>query len=98
VAVHRAVIRCGGKDEYTGENLEWRLVGTYDNAQSKAKGAPYKRKFRSMPTVDHVQGEDGRPASLDDLRICSWELNDAKGDLSLQQFKALCRKVLRSKR
>ena len=93
-AIHTAVIRCRGLDEYTGQPLDWAAVGTWDNGEAEEKGAPYKRLFRNMPTVDHVQGADGRPESLHDLRICSWEVNDAKGDLSFEQFEALCRRVL----
>ncbi len=92
--IHAAVLRCGGLDEYTGETLDWGLVGTYNNNESETKGAPYKRQFRRLPTIDHVHGDDGRPESLDDLRVCSWEINDAKGDLSMGQFEALCRRVL----
>jgi hypothetical protein len=92
-----AVIRCGGRDEYTGERLDWEKIGTWNNSEAQKRGAPYKRLFRHMPTVDHAHEEDGLPRSLDDIRICSWEINDAKGDLSLEQFEALCRRVLNHK-
>lgn len=94
VAIHEAVERCKGVDEYTGDPLDWSLLGTYDNDTSKALGAKYKRKHRHQPTVDHIHAEDGRPITLHDLRICSWEVNDAKGDLSLPELEALCRKFL----
>lgn len=93
-AIHQAVIRSGGVDEYTGDDLDWSLIGTYNNAMSKAEGSAYKKRFRRMPSVDHVHGDDHRPHGVDDLRICSWELNDAKADLSWDAFVALCRKVV----
>jgi hypothetical protein len=31
VAIHAAVVRSGGMDEYTGLLLRWNLIGTYDN-------------------------------------------------------------------
>lgn len=35
-AIHSAVVRSGGRDEYTGEMLDWHLVSTYANEASKA--------------------------------------------------------------
>ncbi len=93
-AIHAAVLRSGGLDEYTGEALDWSIIGVWSNEEAGARGAPYKREHRRKPTVDHQHGEDGRPLSLDDLRICSWEVNDAKGDLSFAAFEELCRKVI----
>jgi hypothetical protein len=93
-AIHAAVSRCGAVCEYTGESLAWKTIGTWNNEAAQVGGAAYKRKFARMPTVDHVHGEDGRPLSLGDLRITSWELNDAKGDLSFDQFVALCRRIV----
>jgi hypothetical protein len=37
IAIHEAVIRSGGHDHYTGEELCWSLVGQYSNEESKAK-------------------------------------------------------------
>jgi hypothetical protein len=37
IAIHQAVIRSGGRDHYTGEPLNWSLVGHYSNEESKAK-------------------------------------------------------------
>lgn len=94
VAIHLAVSRCAAVCEYRGEAFDWTIIGIWSNSAAQAGGAPYKRKFARMPTVDHVHGVDGRPTSLGDLRVISWELNDAKGDLSFEQFETLCRRVV----
>ena len=93
-AIHTAVERCEGVCEYTGESLHWHLIGTWNNDEARTGGAPYKRKFAGMPTVDHVHGADGRPISLGDLKVTSWSLNDAKGDMALDQFLTLCHRVV----
>jgi hypothetical protein len=54
IAIHAAVQRSTGMDEYTGLALDWALVSTYDNLLSKAGGRVYKRGFGNLPTVDHV--------------------------------------------
>ena len=92
--IHKAVLRSGGTDEYTGDLLDWSLIGVWSNEEASARGAAYKRKHSRKPTVDHIHDEDGRPLALDDLRICSWALNDAKGDLSFADFESLCRRVI----
>jgi hypothetical protein len=41
-AIHDAVLKSGGRDAYTGELLNWSLIGTYDNTQSQALRRAYK--------------------------------------------------------
>jgi hypothetical protein len=89
-AIHNAVCVSGGKDAYTGEQLDWHLISTYDNDESKQGRREYKARFALLPTVDHV-GDGTGPV---DFKICAWRTNDAKGDLSLEEFVALCSKVL----
>lgn len=91
VEIHRAVIESEGRDCYTGEQLNWSLISTYENERSKAEGRRYKATFALLPTVDHVADGLG-PA---EFKICSWRTNDAKHDLSLPEFISLCEKVLR---
>lgn len=93
-AIHNAVCVSEGKDAYTGEQLDWHLVSTYDNDESKQGQRGYKARFALLPTVDHV-GDGTGPA---DFKICAWRTNDAKGDLSLEEFLALCEKVLSNNR
>lgn len=89
--IHRAVGESNDRDCYTGEKLDWSLISTYDNKQSKSGGRRYKATFALLPTVDHVSDGLG-PA---DFKICSWRTNDAKHDLTLPEFIELCEKVIR---
>jgi hypothetical protein len=97
VVIHNAVVAQGSHDPYTGEKLDWSLVGKYDNSLSKKRGAEYKRRFRLLPTVDHVLDEMGRPEfdseGMPVMVICSWCINDSKNDLSEKEFFALCGQV-----
>lgn len=89
-AIHTAVCVSGGRDSYTGEQLDWHLISRYHNEESKQGRREYKAKFALLPTVDHVGDGTGRA----DFKICAWRTNDAKGDLSLDEFVALCKRVL----
>lgn len=94
LAIHRAVIESDGRDFYTVEPLDWSLISTYENEQSKSDGRRYKATLTLRPTVDHVNDGLG-PA---DFKICSWRTNSAKNDLTLPEFLELCEKVLRHAR
>ncbi len=89
-AIHEAVLRQGQSDAYTGEALNWKLISTYDNKKAKERGRKYKKRFGDMPSVDHVG--DGLGSA--DFCICSWRTNDCKSDLDLEEFIALCQKVV----
>jgi hypothetical protein len=91
IEIHRAVIESEGRDCYTGELLNWSLISTYENDQSKLDGRQYKATFALLPTVDHVN-EGTSPA---DFKIFSWRANSAKNDLTLPEFLELCEKVTR---
>lgn len=90
VAIHRAVLHCGGRDSYTGELLDWSLLCKYSNAESEAGGRRYKAAFALLPSVDHV----GDGLSGADFNICAWRTNDAKNDLAHEDFVTLCRRVV----
>jgi hypothetical protein len=90
VAIHQAVIASAGLDAYTGLPLRWDLISRYDNEESKRGGRKYKAVFGDLPTADHV-GDGLGPA---DFRICAWRTNDAKSDLTHEEFVELCRAVL----
>jgi hypothetical protein len=90
-AIHAAVLNSKGKDAYTGEQLNWSLIGKYNNEESKKGRHGYKAGFALLPTVDHLSAE----ATEASFRICSWRTNDAKNDLSLEAFIELCQKVLK---
>ncbi len=90
-AIHAAVILSNGYDSYTGEKLDWHLISTYRNEESKAGRHGYKSRFALLPTVDHIDAG----ATESSFRICAWRTNDAKNDLSLEHFIELCDKVVR---
>ncbi|SMN10522.1 hypothetical protein SPBRAN_615 [uncultured Candidatus Thioglobus sp.] len=92
-AIHKAVCDCGGFDAYTGEKLNWGLLSKWNNNEVQEGRREYRRKFALLPSVDHVGDGIGQA----DFEICSWRTNDAKSDLSLDEFKELCRKVLEKK-
>jgi hypothetical protein len=89
-SIHAAVLLSAGRDEYTGEQLDWHLISTYKNEDSKEGRHTYKAGFAMLPTVDHVTAG----ATEASFRICGWRTNDAKNDLSLDDFLELCRRVL----
>ena len=90
IEIHRAVEQSGGKDAYTGELLNWKLISSYNNEESKKGGRKYKKLFALLPTVDHV-GDGLGPANF---VICGWRTNDAKNDLNLNEFLEVCQNVL----
>ncbi len=92
IAIHHAVLASKGLDAYTLEELDWRLLGRYNNEEAKIQGRDYKKGFAMLPSVDHVGDGLGAP----DFKICSWRTNDCKSDLSLDELVAFCRKVLRA--
>ncbi len=89
--IHDAVVASGGLDFYTGEPLNWSLISQYDNEVSRLGRAKYKRTLAYLPTVDHTTDADGGLMFV----ICSWYVNDAKSDLSLDDFYGLCERVLK---
>jgi hypothetical protein len=89
-AIQSAVNLSEGRDHYTAESLDWLLVGTYSNAESKANGRTYKANLALLPSVDHV----GDARGVADFKICAWRTNDAKHDLTHDDFVALCRRVV----
>ncbi len=90
-AIHAAVLLSEGRDAYTGEMLDWHLISTYKNDDSKAGKHAYKKGFALLPTVDHVDAG----ATEASFRICSWRTNDAKNDLSPKEFLELCSSVVK---
>jgi hypothetical protein len=89
-AIHRAVIHSGGVDHYTGEWLDWSLVGTFSSEKAKANGRHFKATLALLPSIDHVGDGLGEA----DFKICAWRTNDAKHDLTHDDFVALCRRVV----
>lgn len=90
-AIHDAVLADGHLDHYTGEPLDWSLISTFRNAEAKLGRSKYKKTLWLLPTVDHTLDAGGKQKFV----ICSWKVNDAKGDLSHDEFCALCELVLK---
>ena len=89
-AIHEAVLESKGFDAYTGKRLKWQLISLYDDDESRKGCSDYKKIFDYLPTVDHVNGK-GKKLKF---KICSWKSNDAKNDLSYNEFLKLCREVV----
>lgn len=89
-SIHQAVISSEGRDAYTGEKLDWHLISTYCNEESKLGRHVYKAGLALLPSVDHVAAE----ATAASFKICAWRTNDAKSDMSVVTFLVLCKKVL----
>ena len=89
-AIHEAVKDSHGNDYYSGEPLDWSLIGKYNNEESKKIGWEIKKKYSKLPTVDHVYGIENT-----EFKICSWKINDCKSDLNPQEFYQMCVTVLR---
>lgn len=89
-AIHAAIVESAGFDQYTGEALNWNLIGTYDNELAKLGGRKYKALHDLLPTVDHV--DDGLGEA--NFKICGYRTNDAKGAMSHEEFIAFCRLVV----
>jgi len=90
-AMHQAVAHSGGRDHYTGEGLNWSLIGKYSNLESQTHGRRYKAGFALLPSIDHVGDGLGEA----DFKICAWRTNDEKNDLGYEDFVALCRLVVK---
>jgi hypothetical protein len=89
-AIHKAVEDSRGIDAYTGETLDWRKISKWRNQGSKRGGREYKKRFALLPTVDHLGDGTGNA----DFKICACRTNDAKNDLTYEEFLELCRKVV----
>lgn len=83
--IYQAVLRSNGRDAYTGEELDWSKISTYDGKKVK------REHLLDMPTIDHAVDLTGR----EKFEICSWRTNDCKNDLSLSELKQFCRLILK---
>ena len=89
--IHQAILESKGKDAYTGEDLNWKLISKYDNKKAKNLGGKYKKKFYYLPTVDHETPNKKNPS----FKICSWKINDIKNDLTLEELLIECKKLIK---
>ena len=83
-ALHTAMIRSQGFDEYSGEPINWSLAFTNRNGKVGAKS---RRKFSDAPSVDHITGGGLGVA------ICRDDTNTAKGCMTPADLHAFCKAV-----
>jgi len=89
LAIHQAVVASQGRDHWTGERLDWDLIGTYDTREAGGDQGEHKRQYAMLPTIDH---RSNQPES--DFVICAWRTNDAKHDMSPHELLEFCKAVL----
>ena len=89
IAIRNAVVASVGLDHWTGEQLDWDLIGTYDNREAEAGRGAHKKQYALLPTIDH---RSNLPEP--DFVICAWRTNDAKHDMTPEELVEFCRRVL----
>jgi hypothetical protein len=89
LAIHNAVVASAGLDHWTGEPLDWHLIGSYDPKQADAAGAEHKRRFALLPTPSQPTGSP-EPAFV----ICAWRTNDARHDMTPEELLEFCCRVV----
>ena len=88
-AIDAAFHRCDGTDPYDGMPLDCALLGTDDIAASQVGGATDKREFSRLPTVVHINA-----GPVAEFEIVSRQTNDAKGDMTPEEFIGYCQAVV----
>ena len=89
LAIHDAVVASEGRDHWTGEPLDWELIGTYDNQEAAAGKGAHKKQYAMLPTIDHRNNKADA-----DFVICAWRTNDAKHDMTPEELLTFCRAVI----
>jgi hypothetical protein len=89
LAIHQAVLASDGLDHWTGEPLDWHLIGTYDNREAAAGKGEHKKLYALLPTIDHRFN-----TPTPDFVICAWRTNDAKHDMTPEELLEFCRRVV----
>jgi hypothetical protein len=89
LAIHQAVLASAGLDHWTGEPLDWHLIGTYDNREAATGKGEHKKQYALLPTPSQPSGSP-EPAFV----ICAWRTNDAKHDMTPEELLTFCRRVV----
>ena len=89
LAIHAAVLASGGRDHWTGEPLDWHLIGTYDSRDPAAGTAEHRKRFAMLPSLGY---RTNQPSP--DFVVCAWRTNDAKHDMTPAELLAFCRAVI----
>jgi hypothetical protein len=88
--IHQAV-NCGGRtDPFTGDTLQWELIGTWNSSVPTSHDPAVMKKFALLPTVDHI---DPASDSLE-FEICSFQNNKCKSSLNPSEFVAMCNRIV----
>ena len=88
--IHAAVQRSGKSDPFTGQELAWEIINTWDTKAPWAHDPAVMKKFAPLPTVDHKYPS----AAALDFEICSLAINESKSSLTPEEFVAQCGKIV----
>ena len=88
-AIHDAACAGDGTDPFTGDKLQWDRIDTWASAAPK-NGVNPEKDFSLLPTVDHIDPD----ADAIGFEICSWLVNDSKGQLSALEYVDYCGRVV----
>ena len=88
-AVCKALEKCENKDHYTGHSFEssaWEISLKLEEAEEKESWEEAEMRQNRI-TFDHVHGRDLRTL---EFVLCAGKTNDAKNDLTQEDFINLC--------
>ncbi len=85
-AIHNAVLKYKDVDAYTGQILNWKLLGKFDSKMAREHGLSYKTLYSDIPTASLLKGGAGHTKIV----ICAWVVEECKGDLSFKEFSQIC--------
>jgi hypothetical protein len=84
-AIHASVMAAGLTDPFTGDDLLWELIETWD-PKKPISHDDFVKSYCWMPTVDHKDPH----ATTVEFEICSWQVNNCKNDQSVEEFLEMC--------
>jgi len=94
LAIHAAVLSSAGRDHWTGEWLDWELIGTYDSREAAAGSGEQKQEHRKLyalvPTLDQPS-HTPEPCFV----VCAWRTKDAKQDMTAAELLQFCSAIVR---
>lgn len=90
-AIHKAVYDSNGRDAYAGKEMRWDLISTFNDTAAQLANREYVAGFADLPSVDHDTDAKGQSS----FKICAWKVNNAKNDLTLDEFYKLCKDIIR---
>ena len=88
--IHAAVQSNGKSDPFTGQELAWEIINTWDTKAPWAHDPELMKRFALLPSVDHKY-----PSAVSlDFEICSLIINESKSSLTPEEFVAQCRRIV----